>query len=92
MAPRLPPLTAEKIAEIKTPARWTQAADTGLALYDGACRALAEAVAVDEILQIRDLARQMEACARVAKNRDAEADAVTLRMRAVRRLGDRGCG
>ena len=64
----------------------TPAADTGLALYDAACRALAEAVVVDEVLQIRDLARQMEACARVAKNRDAEANAVTLRMRAVRRL------
>jgi len=54
--------------------------------YDAACRALAEAVRVDEILQIRDVARQLEACARVAKNRQAEADAIALRLRAVRRL------
>jgi N6-adenosine-specific RNA methylase IME4 len=60
---------------------------TTLAIYDAACRALAEAVRVDEILQIRDVARQLEACARVAKNRNAEADAVALRLRAVRRLG-----
>ena len=60
---------------------------TTLAIYDAACRALAEAVRVDEILQIRDVARQLEACARVAKNRNAEADAVVLRLRAVRRLG-----
>jgi N6-adenosine-specific RNA methylase IME4 len=59
---------------------------TELALYDRACRALAEARSVDEILKIRDGARQLEACARVAKNRSAEADAVEIRMRATRRL------
>jgi N6-adenosine-specific RNA methylase IME4 len=59
----------------------------GLVRYETACRALAEAVSVDEVLQIRDAARQLEACARVAKNRQAEADAVALRLRAVRRLG-----
>src|SRR5262245_14930287 len=78
--------SVREVAGKNLPALLTQAADTGLALYDVACRALAEAVAVNEILQIRDLARQMEACARVAKNREAEANAVTLRMRAVRRL------
>jgi N6-adenosine-specific RNA methylase IME4 len=59
---------------------------TELVLYDSACRALAEARSVDEILKIRDTARQLEACARVAKNRSAEADAVEIRMRATRRL------
>jgi N6-adenosine-specific RNA methylase IME4 len=54
--------------------------------YDAACRALAEAVSVDEIMLIHDQARALAACARIAKNRDLEADAVVLRMRAVRRL------
>jgi N6-adenosine-specific RNA methylase IME4 len=54
--------------------------------YDAACRALAEAVSVDEVLLIRDESRALAACARIAKNRNLEADAVVLRMRAVRRL------
>jgi N6-adenosine-specific RNA methylase IME4 len=58
-----------------------------LALYDAACRALSEAVSVDEVMSIRDEALQMEACARIAKNHQVEADAVALRMRATRRLG-----
>jgi N6-adenosine-specific RNA methylase IME4 len=58
-----------------------------LALYDAACRALAEAVAVNEVMAIRDEAAQLAAAARVANNHQAEADAVALRMRATRRLG-----
>jgi N6-adenosine-specific RNA methylase IME4 len=57
-----------------------------LVLYDAACRAMAQAKSVDEVLQIRDRARALEACARVAKNKTLEADAVVLRMRATRRL------
>jgi hypothetical protein len=60
--------------------------DISLALYDRACAALAEARSVDEILQIHDQARALAACARVAKNRSMEADAVEIRMRAARRL------
>jgi N6-adenosine-specific RNA methylase IME4 len=56
-------------------------------LYDRACRALAEAVAVNEVMAIRGRAEQLAACARIANNHRAEADAVTLRMRATRRLG-----
>jgi N6-adenosine-specific RNA methylase IME4 len=59
-----------------------------LARYDAACRALAEAVAVDEVKAIHDVARQMAAAARVAKNRDLEADAFEIRVRAERRLGE----
>jgi hypothetical protein len=55
--------------------------------YDAACRALAEARSVNEILKIRDVARQIEACARIANNHEAEADCVALRMDATRKLG-----
>jgi hypothetical protein len=56
-----------------------------LVRYDAACRALAEAV--DEVMLIRDEAAAIAACARIANNHQAEADAVALRMRATRRLG-----
>lgn len=57
-----------------------------LVLYDRACRALAEAKAIDEVKDILDTAVAMRAYAKQAKNRDLEADAVELRMRATRRL------
>lgn len=60
----------------------------GLVLYDSACRALAEAKAVDEVQDIRAKADAMRAYSKQAKNRQMELDAAEIRIRAERRLGE----
>jgi hypothetical protein len=59
-----------------------------LTKYDAACRAVAEAKSVDEAKHIHDAAAAMEFIARQAKNKDLEADAKAIRMRALRKLDE----
>jgi hypothetical protein len=51
-------------------------------------RALAAATSVDQVKHIHDVAVAMAAYARQANDRDREADAAEIRMKAVRRLGE----
>lgn len=60
---------------------------SGLTRYDVACRAIAESCAVDDVREIHDVAVAMAVYARRAKNRDLEADAAEIRLRATRRIG-----
>jgi hypothetical protein len=61
---------------------------TALAKYDAACRAIAEAATVDEVKYFHDEAAAMGAYARMARNRELEAQCAEIRMRATRRLGE----
>ena len=57
-----------------------------LSHYERGCAAIAAARSVDEVRKILDLNAAMRAYAKQAKNRDLEADAVEIRLRAIRRL------
>ena len=59
-----------------------------LSRYDVACRALAEAKAVDDIVEIVGQANAVHTYPRQAKNRQMEIDAAEIRIRAQRRLGE----
>jgi hypothetical protein len=59
-----------------------------LSRYDVACRALAAAKAVDDVMEIVAHADAVRVYARQAKNRQMEIDAAEIRIRAERRLGE----
>jgi hypothetical protein len=61
---------------------------SGLIRYDAACRALAECIALDEVKAWHDKAAAMQAYGRMAQDKQLEADAAEIRIRAVRRLGE----
>lgn len=59
-----------------------------LVRYDAACRAVAEAKSVDEVKEISSRAEAARAYARQVKNKQLELDALEIRTRAERRLGE----
>ena len=61
---------------------------TELVRYEAACRAVAEATSIDEVKDIRDKAVALKAYARQSQNFELELQAVELRQRATRRLGE----
>lgn len=68
-----------------TPQRHNHVALTN---YDAACRALANAKSVDEARNIRNAAVALKVYAKQAKNRQLELDAIAVRKRAERRIGE----
>jgi FtsZ-binding cell division protein ZapB len=72
----------------RAPALPTTVNTKSLTHYDAACKALAAAVAVDEVQDIRAKAEAVRAYAKQAKNRQMEVDAAEIRIRAERRLGE----
>jgi N6-adenosine-specific RNA methylase IME4 len=61
---------------------------TALIKYDAACRAIAEAHAVDEVKDIRDRVDALRHYARQARNRESEIQWAECRFRAERRIGE----
>lgn len=60
---------------------------TDLSRYDEACRALAEAKTIFDVMPVHDASRVLQAAARAAKNKELEWNALELRVKATRRIG-----
>lgn len=69
-------------------ARAIEASEPGLVRYDAACRALAAAKSIDEVKEIHNQSEAMRAYAKQAKNKQLEIDAIDIRNRAERRIGE----
>jgi len=78
--------TNVQASKTKSPEIQRASGGTVLVPYDAACRLLAEARSVDDVKDILNTAAAMAEYARRAKNRDAEADALEIRLRAMRCL------
>lgn len=61
---------------------------TQLVKYEAACRAVAEAVSIDEAKEFRDQSEAMRAYAKQARNKQLEVQAAEIRIRAERRIGE----
>lgn len=59
-----------------------------LLLYDTACRALADARTLDEVKELHSKAEALRTYARMAGDKELQVNAVELRLRAERRLGE----
>lgn len=59
-----------------------------LVVYEAACRAVSQAKTIDEVKEITNRAEAARAYAKQAKNRQMELDALEIRVRAERRLGE----
>lgn len=60
----------------------------GLAVYERARQALADAVRVDEVMAVHDAAERLKLYARQARDHTLKADAMELQLRSERRLGE----
>ena len=65
---------------------------TELVKYDAACRAIAEAAVIDDVVVIKDKSEALRAYARQIKNPKLEADAWAIRKRAEVKLGELSAG
>lgn len=61
---------------------------SALVKYDAACQAVAAAMSVDEVKELRNEAEVLRAYSRQSNNREMEIQAAEIRIRAERRLGE----